>query len=66
LLGWAAAFGITTVASIFPIRAALSRNLHDSLDVEHSKTTAVLVTIERAEDGAISWPLFAVGLCGAS
>eukprot|EP00708_Paratrimastix_pyriformis_P002012 GAFH01000750.1.p1 GENE.GAFH01000750.1~~GAFH01000750.1.p1 ORF type:complete len:1070 (+),score=469.34 GAFH01000750.1:43-3252(+) len=54
-------FVISTAASVFPIRSALTKNLHDSLDVTHSKTSAVLVTIERAEDSSVPWTLFVTG-----
>lgn len=56
--------GIPAVASVVPIRNALGRNLHDSLDTRHSKTVAVKVTVERSEDGAVSpaWLVLGLGL----
>ncbi|KYQ91201.1 DUF214 family protein [Tieghemostelium lacteum] len=47
-------FLIPIAASILPIRNALGKNLHDSLDVKHSKTMAVQITIERSEDNSFS------------
>ena len=37
------------------------RNLHDSLDSNRSKTKAVHVSIERAEDNNISFPVMIIG-----
>ncbi|KAA6360220.1 MAG: putative serine/threonine protein kinase, partial [Streblomastix strix] len=39
-------FGISFIASILPIRQALSQNLLDSIDVIHTKASAIIVTIE--------------------
>jgi ABC-type antimicrobial peptide transport system permease subunit len=43
------AFGISLIASLLPIRQALSQNLHEFIDVTHTKASAIMVTIERAE-----------------
>eukprot|EP00163_Fabomonas_tropica_P033490 TRINITY_DN8839_c0_g1_i1.p1 TRINITY_DN8839_c0_g1~~TRINITY_DN8839_c0_g1_i1.p1 ORF type:complete len:1111 (+),score=85.28 TRINITY_DN8839_c0_g1_i1:98-3430(+) len=53
--------GIPTIASIFPIRKALSLNLQESLDVRRSKTKAVEVSIERTENVHMSWSAIVVG-----
>lgn len=45
---------IPVFASIFPIKNALSMNLHDSLDTRHSKTQAVTYRLERADAGGAS------------
>eukprot|EP01127_Copromyxa_protea_P020193 TRINITY_DN670_c0_g1_i2.p1 TRINITY_DN670_c0_g1~~TRINITY_DN670_c0_g1_i2.p1 ORF type:complete len:653 (-),score=97.63 TRINITY_DN670_c0_g1_i2:3-1961(-) len=51
-------------ASIVPIRAALGKNLQDSLDTRQSKTQAVKVSISRADSSsAISWDTVAIGFC---
>eukprot|EP01028_Stygiella_incarcerata_P008990 TRINITY_DN40584_c0_g1_i1.p1 TRINITY_DN40584_c0_g1~~TRINITY_DN40584_c0_g1_i1.p1 ORF type:complete len:1002 (-),score=203.36 TRINITY_DN40584_c0_g1_i1:2080-5085(-) len=44
-------FAIPVIASIFPIRKALTMNLQDSLDTRHSKTKAVEYSLHRADDG---------------
>lgn len=49
------------VASIFPIRAALSKNLHDALDTRQSKTKGVVFLIERAESNWFSGAWFVLG-----
>ncbi|KAA6357926.1 MAG: putative DUF214 family protein, partial [Streblomastix strix] len=51
------AFGISYIASILPIRQALSQNLHDSIDVTHTKASAIMVTIEKAEALQKPWGL---------
>lgn len=53
---------IPIISSIFPIRNALGKNLHDSLDINRSKTMAVQVTIDRAEDNTFSTPVLIVGI----
>ena len=50
------------LASVLPIRQALSQNLHDSLDSNRSKTKAVVFSIERTSGQSISTELLAVGL----
>lgn len=57
---------IPLFASIGPIRLALSKNLRDALDVTRPKAAAVKVTIERADDGSVSWSVVAVGVCCAT
>jgi hypothetical protein len=54
---------IPCVASILPIRAALSSNLQDALDTRHSKVKAVQFTIERsdASGGEFSQTALALG-----
>jgi len=53
---------IPVASAIFPIRNALGKNLHDSLDVKHSKTTAVEISIERSEDNSFSSNVAIIGL----
>jgi ABC-type antimicrobial peptide transport system permease subunit len=53
---------VSIVASVLPIRNALGKNLHDSLDSNRSKTKAVQVNIERAEDSNISVPVIIIGI----
>ncbi|KAH7822600.1 uncharacterized protein MONOS_17629 [Monocercomonoides exilis] len=53
--------GATLVASFFPIRTALSANLHDSIDVQHTNASAVLVTIERSDSVHPSYALLVDG-----
>jgi ABC-type lipoprotein release transport system permease subunit len=50
------------LASLLPIRAALQRSLHTSLDVRRQAAPAVRITIERSETGAISVPLLCAGV----
>ena len=52
------------LASILPIRTALSRNLQDALDTRHSKTLGVEYAIERSVDAGIdgAWMALGVGL----
>jgi hypothetical protein len=50
------------IASLLPIRAALQRSLHTSLDVRRQAAPAVRITIERSESGAISVPLLCAGI----
>ncbi|KAH7825422.1 putative DUF214 family protein [Monocercomonoides exilis] len=52
----------TLVASFFPIKTALSTNLHDSIDVQHTNTSAVLITIERSDSIHSSSTLLVDGL----
>lgn len=52
---------IPILASILPARAALSANLHDSLDTRNSKTKAVKYSIERASDTKPSVSSLVVG-----
>ncbi|KAH7822652.1 putative efflux ABC transporter, permease domain containing protein [Monocercomonoides exilis] len=54
--------GATLVASFFPIRTALSMNLHDSIDVQHTNASAVLVTIERSDSVNSSLTLLVDGV----
>ncbi|KAA6389519.1 MAG: putative serine/threonine protein kinase [Streblomastix strix] len=51
------AFGISFIASILPIRQALSQNLHEFIDVTHTKASAIMVTIEKAEALQKPWGL---------
>lgn len=50
------------LASFFPIRRALTWNLHDSMDQRHSKTQAFLVTVERSNPHSLSMKLFYPGV----
>ena len=52
---------IPLLAAILPIRTALSKNLHDSLDTQHSKTMGVQFNIERSEDKGLNSAWLAVG-----
>lgn len=40
--------------------------MHDSLDTNHSKTTAVQITLDRAEDTSFSGSVFIIGCALAS
>eukprot|EP01133_Synstelium_polycarpum_P002551 gene2551-2924_t len=62
LLSTALGIIIPVAASLLPIRSALGRNLHDSLDVKHSKTMAVQISIERSEDSSFSSSVAIIGL----
>ena len=42
---------------------ALGSNLVDALDVSRPKTNAVRYSLERANDGTISWSVIIVGVC---
>jgi len=53
---------IPLISAIFPIRNALGKNLHDSIDVRRSRTKAVEVQIERSEDAGIPWSLVIIGM----
>lgn len=53
--------GIPLISSIFPIRDALTQNLHDSLDTLRSKTKAVKITVERSSVHENLLPVLAVG-----
>ena len=52
---------IPLIAAILPIRVALSKNLHDSLDTQHSKTLGVQFDIERSEDAGLNSAWLSVG-----
>eukprot|EP00727_Mastigamoeba_balamuthi_P014759 m51a1_g9909 hypothetical protein (1044) ;mRNA; r:99120-103292 len=54
--------GIPILSAILPIRAALKKNLQESLDTRRSKTQAVKIEIERATHAGISWPLILIGI----
>ncbi|EGC33767.1 hypothetical protein DICPUDRAFT_56279 [Dictyostelium purpureum] len=62
LLATALGIIIPIASAIFPIRSALGKNLHDSLDVKHSKTMAVQISIERSEDNNFSSGVALIGL----
>jgi hypothetical protein len=53
---------IPIAAALFPIRTALGKNLHDSLDFARSKTKAVKISISRSEGNTISGSLIVVGI----
>jgi len=53
--------GIPLVSSIFPIRSALTQNLHDSLDTLRSKTKAMKITVERSSVHENLLPVVLVG-----
>lgn len=56
---------VPVLASLLPIRTALGRNLHDSLDTRTSKTKAVKVKLDRADPSrplSLSIVLVGVGL----
>ncbi|KAA6401809.1 MAG: hypothetical protein EZS28_002658 [Streblomastix strix] len=53
---------ITIIASIFPIRSALSQNLHDSIDVQHIKTKLIVLQIERADELKKPWSFLISGI----
>lgn len=63
---WASVLGLLSplVAAILPIRAALSGNLHDTLDNTRSKTKGVVFSIERAQDAklSVSWLIVGISL----
>ncbi|KAM9977270.1 hypothetical protein ACTFIR_011129 [Dictyostelium discoideum] len=61
LLASALGIIIPIASAIFPIRNALGKNLHDSLDVKHSKTAAVQISIERSEDNSFSSSVALIG-----
>lgn len=52
---------IPLLAAVLPIRTALSKNLHDSLDTSHSKTVGVAFSIERSSDKGFSSAWMACG-----
>ena len=52
---------IPLLAAVLPIRTALGKNLHDSLDTQHSKTMGVSFNIERSEDSGLNSAWLAVG-----
>lgn len=50
-------------SAILPIRSALGKNLHDSLDTRKSKTVAVKIEIERFDPtSSFSWSTVGIGL----
>lgn len=49
--------GMSLIASILPIRSCLGQTLQASLDIHHSKTSAVAFNIART-DQQFAWPLF--------
>ncbi len=53
---------VPLLASVIPIRAALSANLQSSLDVAHSKTSAITVTVERANARRLPAAVIGVGV----
>ncbi|KAA6382606.1 MAG: hypothetical protein EZS28_021866, partial [Streblomastix strix] len=53
---------ITIIASIFPIKQALSQNLHDSIDVQHIKTKLIVLSIERADKLNKPWSFLLSGV----
>lgn len=61
LLATFMAFVTPSVASVGPIRSALSSSLRDALDVDRPKTSAVKFKIERAEDAGVNWSLVSFG-----
>ncbi|KAN0000827.1 hypothetical protein ACTFIZ_001280 [Dictyostelium cf. discoideum] len=61
LLASALGIIIPIASAIFPIRNALGKNLHDSLDVKHSKTAAIQISIERSEDNSFSSSVALIG-----
>jgi hypothetical protein len=50
------------VAAVAPVRAAVRKNLHDTLDSARSKTTAVKFSIERASDSYVDGGLMFFGV----
>ncbi|KAA6357071.1 MAG: hypothetical protein EZS28_047402 [Streblomastix strix] len=54
--------GISLIASIFPIRQALTLNVHDSIDIQHAKSTLVHVSIERANTLKRPWSFLFFGI----
>lgn len=53
---------VPILASVFPIRTALGKNLQDSLDVKRSKTFAVKISIVRSENTKFSWAIIVLGV----
>lgn len=55
---------IPMFAVILPIRIALAKNLHETLDTKHSKTKAVKIELERSEDNGfnVAWFIIGAGL----
>ncbi|KAA6366361.1 MAG: putative DUF214 family protein, partial [Streblomastix strix] len=53
---------ISIIASIFPIRQALSQNLHDSIDVHHTKIQSIKINIERANYLKKPWTILLSGV----
>eukprot|EP01083_Nonionella_stella_P021319 59145_1 len=54
--------GMSLIASILPIRAALGNTLQSSLDIHHSKTAAVKFDINRSDGQAFAWSLFWINI----
>lgn len=52
---------IPIIGAVLPIRAALERNLSESIDVAHSRTKATEFKVNRAEDGGIDWAVMLLG-----
>jgi hypothetical protein len=50
------------IASIFPIRNALGKNLSEALDTRNSKTKAMHISMERSEDNHFSWQVLIMGV----
>ncbi|KAL6076916.1 FtsX domain-containing protein [Balamuthia mandrillaris] len=61
LLATALGILVPAIAAIFPIRHALSKNLHDSLDIKRNKVQAVSVSLERSEDASFNWSVVIIG-----
>jgi hypothetical protein len=53
---------IPLISAILPIRNALGKNLHDSIDSRRSRTKAVEVQVERSEDAGTPWSLVITGM----
>ncbi|KAF2070045.1 hypothetical protein CYY_008641 [Polysphondylium violaceum] len=54
-------FIIPIISMIFPVRRALSNNLHDSLESNRSKVKSIIITIERASDSSFTINTIAIG-----
>jgi len=52
---------IPMIASVVPISAALSKNLHDSIDSSHTSSAPVELVIERSSDNKVPVSLLVVG-----
>ncbi|KAA6386078.1 MAG: putative DUF214 family protein [Streblomastix strix] len=62
IISTAVSIGISLIASIFPIRQALTQNVHDSIDIQHAKSTLVHVSIERASTLKRPWSFLFFGI----
>ncbi len=62
LLATALGLLVPLIASILPIKRALTGNLHDSLDSRRSQTKAVVISIERTKGQGISVRALMIGL----